>query len=221
MRQKVNDVTLFYEITGNGHPLVLLHGNSEDHTIFDKVVEALGKHYTVYAVDSRCHGQSSDSGVISYQLMADDIVAFIAALGLEKPYLFGFSDGAIVALLIASQQPKLLSKLVAAGATSSATGMKKRWTMLFRLSYFFKRDKLFQMVLTQPQLMPEELGRIVIPTLLLFGEKDITKRENVEYMAKAIPGAQLTILPKENHMSYVVHSEKLYPLLDDFFTKNQ
>ena len=54
----VNGVRLFYEKQGTGKPLILLHGNEEDHRIFDEAIELLKKHYTVYAVDSRGHGQS-------------------------------------------------------------------------------------------------------------------------------------------------------------------
>ena len=62
----VNGVHLFYEKQGTGKPLILLHGNEEDHRIFDEAIELLKKHYTVYAVDSRGHGQSARISLSRY-----------------------------------------------------------------------------------------------------------------------------------------------------------
>ena len=216
---RANDVDLFYTKTGSGHPLVMLHGNSQSHEIFGTAIAELSKYYTVYAIDSRCHGQSTHTETISYQLMANDIIAFIEALYLKRPYLYGFSDGAVVGLLVASQRPQLLGKQVLSGATTSANGMKKGWRLLFRLSYFFRRDRLFQMVLTQPAIQKAELEKIAVPTLLLFGEKDLATQEDIEYMASSIPGSTLRILPKEGHMSYVDNSPKLFPLLYSFLAE--
>lgn len=55
---KVNGVNIFYEECGEGEPIILLHGNSETHAIFDKFMERLKPKYKVYAIDTRCHGQS-------------------------------------------------------------------------------------------------------------------------------------------------------------------
>ena len=69
----VNGVRLFYEKQGTGKPLILLHGNEENHRIFDEAIELLKKHYTVYAVDSRGHGQSDKVLEYHYLDMAKDI----------------------------------------------------------------------------------------------------------------------------------------------------
>ena len=55
----VNGIQLFYTKTGNGRPLIMVHGNSEDHTIFDEAIGVLKEHFTCYAIDSRGHGKSS------------------------------------------------------------------------------------------------------------------------------------------------------------------
>lgn len=214
---KVNGIELYYSKSGSGHPLILLHGNSQSSDIFKNTIADLSRQYTVYAVDSRCHGQSTDTEDLSYQLMADDVIAFIQALSLDKPYLYGFSDGAVVGLLIASQRPQLLGKLAVSGATTSVDGMKNGWQWLFKLSYFFRRDKRFQLVLTQPAIEKAELAKIAVPTLLLFGEKDITKPQDIRLMSESIPGSILKILSGEGHMSYVNNGAKLAPLLCDFY----
>ena len=65
----VNGLQLFYEQTGTGQPLVLVHGNGEDHTIFDEAVEYLKDSYTCYAIDSRNHGKSESSSELHYEQM--------------------------------------------------------------------------------------------------------------------------------------------------------
>ena len=214
---KADGIEPYYSKSGSGHPLILLHGNSQSSDIVKNTIADLSRQYTVYAVDSRCHGQSTDTEDLSYQLMSDDVIAFIQALALDKPYLYGFSDGAVVGLLIASQRPQLLGKLAVSGATTTAEGMKNGWQWLFKLSYFFRRDKRFKLVLTQPAIGKAELSKIAVPTLLLFGEKGITKPQDIHLMSDSIPGSILKTLSGEGHMSYVNNSAKLAPLLCGFY----
>lgn len=83
---KVNGVELFYEKEGSGPPLVLVHGNGEDHFIFDQCTKALSGSFTVYRPDSRGHGKSSRVPKLHYQDMADDMVLFIKELELSQPF---------------------------------------------------------------------------------------------------------------------------------------
>ena len=124
MKVKVNDVVLNYDVSGTGYPIILLHGNGENYTIFNKLIEKLQEDYTVYAVDSRSHGDSEDTEEVSYDLMAEDIIQFIKELNIENPMLYGFSDGGIVGLLIAIKEPELLSKLIVSGVNINPKGLK-------------------------------------------------------------------------------------------------
>ncbi|MGN1383880.1 MAG: alpha/beta fold hydrolase [Clostridia bacterium] len=107
MLVKVNNININYEVCGQGSPIILLHGNQETHEIFDKLIEKMQVNYTVYALDSRCHGKSDNPDKISYNLMAGDTIAFIKKLKISKPILYGFSDGGIVGLLIAIKEPDI------------------------------------------------------------------------------------------------------------------
>ena len=77
MFANVNGIKLYYEKTGEGEPIILIHGNGESHKIFDVAVNVLKTQFTVYAVDSRGHGQSSAIKEIHYDDMAEDIFCFI------------------------------------------------------------------------------------------------------------------------------------------------
>lgn len=221
MLQNVNGITLYYEKTGEGQPIILLHGNGEDHRIFDVLTDQLKENYTVYAIDSRGHGKSTRVRELDYRSMAEDIAEFIQALGLEKPILYGFSDGGIIGLLLAIKYPELLSKLVISGANLTPEGVKKRYLNLFRLIYYITRSPNYRLMVTQPHITVTELHKISIPTLVLAGSKDLIKEEHTRQIAGAIPNSTLQILSGEDHMSYVVHSNKLYPILKSFLSEEK
>jgi pimeloyl-ACP methyl ester carboxylesterase len=212
----VNSIDLFYEKTGQGQPILLLHGLGEDHTIFDKLIPKLSEDHEVYAIDSRGHGQSGGTGALSYDDMTLDIAAFIQELHLEDPALYGFSDGGIIGLQLASRYPQILSKLIVSGANTNPDGMKKYILTLLRIAYFFSRSAKFKMALTEPDITDDELSRIRIPVLVLAGSKDVIRIDHTEAIAAAISNSTLKIIGGENHSSYIVHSEKLYPIIKPF-----
>lgn len=209
MEMSVHHIRLFYEKTGEGEPLILLHGNGETHEIFAEAGNVLREHFTVYALDSRCHGQSEGTADLSYEAMAEDAAAFIEALDLERPMVCGFSDGGIVGLMLALRYPQRISKLVCCGANLDPSGLRGKQQLLFRLLYLIRRDPKIQMMLTQPHIAAQELEALRLPVLVLAGEKDLIKKSHTELLARHIPGSTLRILPGETHSSYVVHSEKI------------
>lgn len=212
----VNGLKLFYHKEGSGRPVILLHGNGEDHTIFDVAIRDLARSYTVYALDSRAHGKSDPVPTLTYREMAEDVAAFIRQQGLEKPALVGFSDGGVVALLVALRWPDLPGRLVVAGANMTPTGIKQPWRTLMRVQNRISPDPKLELMLTQPHLAGWQLTGITAPTLVLAGEKDLIDEVQTRRIARSIPGAKLLILPGETHSSYVVHSDKLYPAMANF-----
>ena len=213
---KVNNINLFYEKTGNGQPLILAHGNSENHKIFDKIIEPLSKKFCVYAVDTRGHGKSDKVKEFNYQDIANDFVEIIRQLDLHKPVFYGFSDGGIVGLLIASQYPDLLGKLIVSGANVNPKGLKTKLLLLLKVIYFFTRDKKILMMLKQPNISNRELLDISVPTLVLAAEHDLIKTAHTQHIADKIFDCTLKIIPRENHGSYVIHSTKLLNFIEDF-----
>lgn len=215
MEVTINGINLYYENTGSGGPIILLHGNGEDHTIFDKLTEKLSADYTVYTPDSRCHGKSGP-GRLDYKLMAEDIVGFIRMLGLEKPVLYGFSDGGIIGLIIAMKYPDILSRLIVSGVNLNPFGLKFRFLLSTGMQYFKKRSIFDRLMLTQPHIKAGELGKIKIPVLLTAGEQDLIREKHTKRIASAIPDSRLFILPGEDHGSYIAHSDKMYEIIKNF-----
>lgn len=213
---KVNNININYEIYGQGSPIILLHGNQETHAIFDKLIEKLQVNHTVYALDSRCHGKSDNPKEISYNLMAEDSIAFIKELNIQKPTLYGFSDGGIIGLLIAIKEPELLSNLIISGANISPDVFTPLDTILTKLFYFFTRSKFIKMMLDEPNIPLTDLQKISIPVHILAGEKDVIKLEHTKLIADNIKNSTLEIVKDETHGSYIIHSDKIYEIIKKY-----
>ena len=200
---------LHYEISGEGKPLILLHGNGEDMTIFDEALPLLEKHFMVYRIDTRCHGESTKMKEIHYSLLAEDLYAFIKLLKIEKPVIFGFSDGGITALIMEIKHPGTASHLIVSGANTKPSALKL-WFRISAWNAFHRtRSKLIDLMLSGPHIQEEELKAISVPVLVTAGEKDLVKRSDTEFIASSIPDSTLMILPGEDHQSYIVHSDKI------------
>lgn len=212
----VNGITLFYKQTGHGRPVVLLHGNGEDHTIFDVLIEQLRQNHRVYAIDSRGHGQSQETDSFDYIEMAKDVVGFIKKKHIRKPVLYGFSDGGIIGLIIAILYPNLLFKLITSGANTKPTGLINRFTRQSLNEFEQTHSPMLKMMLEQPDITPKELERIKIPVLVLAGENDLIKRNHTEAIAKHIKNSQIRIIQGQDHDSYIIHNPLLYEIIQPF-----
>lgn len=216
MNIKVNNVNIYYEVYGKGKSIILLHGNSESHKIFTKLINSLKENYKVYAIDSRCHGKSDNPKEISYDLMSADIIEFIKELKINKPILYGFSDGGIIGLKVAIKDSNLLSKLIISGANLNPNGLKKSFINLTKIGYFLTRNKKFKMILEEPNITSAELQKINIPTIILVGEKDIVKINHTKLINENIKNSKLEIISKETHGSYITNSSKIYNILKKY-----
>lgn len=211
----VNKTNLYYEVSGTGKPLLLLHGNGESHKIFDKAIPLLSEHFTVYAIDSRGHGRSDAVSEYHYDDFTEDMKCLIDVLKLERPIFYGFSDGGIVGLLLAVKYPQLLSQMIISGTNLTPEGIRTGWLKLFRGINKVVKDPKMTMMLTEPNITAEMLKRIVIPTTVLAGSHDMVKESHTEYIANNIPNSKLHILQGEGHGSYVLHSVKIARLILD------
>ena len=182
----------------------MVHGNGEDHTIFDEASEILKDRFTVYLVDSRDHGQSTKVSDLHYSDMADDLLVFLNGLDLKDVTFYGFSDGGILGLLLA-QKTDRISRLIVSGANMTPNGVKGWLKTVIKIMYFFNKDGKLRMMLKEPNITAEELSSIKVPTTVIAGEKDLVIRKETEAIAAAIPGSKLRIIKGEGHGSYIVH----------------
>jgi pimeloyl-ACP methyl ester carboxylesterase len=120
----VNGLEMYYEVHGEGEPIVVLHGAYMTVDAMGEIIPMLAKTRKVIAVELHAHGRTADiNRPITYELMADDVAALIKHLDMEKADVFGYSMGGGVALQIAIRHPGVVGKLVAASVSYTSDGM--------------------------------------------------------------------------------------------------
>ena len=208
---------LSYEKDGEGSPVILLHGNGESHEIFDVLSQQLTKNHTVYAIDSRGQGGSATPNSYHYKDMAKDVILFITSLEIEKPSIIGFSDGGVIALLVAMERSDLLSSIVVCGANLSPKGLKGSALREIKKLYKKNGSPLVQMMLVEPNINESELQKISVPTLICAGDDDMIKPKETEKIFHNMPGAKGHIFKNATHSRYVEHSDALMSVLPVFW----
>lgn len=219
MKIAVNGVQLYYEVIGSGDPLIMVHGNSEDHTIFAEAAQVLKEHFTCYLVDTRSHGKSSRVKPLHYRDMAGDYMAFIRALGLKNVTFFGFSDGGILGLLV-GMESDLVDTLIVSGANTYPGAVVDKTARIMKLIYFITRSDKFRLMLNEPDITEEDLQKIRARTFVLAGSEDAVKRENTDFIAANIPRSTELILEGETHTSHIVHSTKIAEIILELTGRN-
>lgn len=201
----VNGVRLRYVMAGDGgKDAVLIHGNGEDHRLFDRVIPRLvSAGFRVYAPDSRGHGESTPVTEYHYADMAEDIYRFIRSLGLKKPLLYGHSDGGIIGLLLELSHPGTLGLLAVSGANLSPEGLDRGLIAELEDRVRITPDPLAELMLTEPRIDPVRLRNIRIPTLVMAGERDLVLPAETRRIAEGLLFGQLVIVEGADHGSYV------------------
>lgn len=215
----VNGLHMYYEIHGNGKPLVLIHGGgSTIGTSFGRILPLLANEHLVVAVELQAHGRTADiDRPLSFEQDADDVAALLKHLNVRRADILGFSNGGTTALQLAIRHPQVVGKLVAASAIFKKEGAYPfLWDFLGQASIGDMPDALKEAYLSinpsQEDLMrmhdrdllrmqsfvdvPEAAIRTIrAETLVLIGDRDVVTPEHSIEMARLIPNARLMILP--------------------------
>lgn len=233
-----NGVHTYYDEHGSGEPLLLLHGGLVDGDSFAQQTPAFAERFRVIVPDRRGHGRTADvDGPISYDVMADDTIAFIEALGIGPAHLVGWSDGGDVGLLVAIKRPNLVRRLVTIGSNFSADGLTREAAEAFKpdtptsavpiMHETWKVNAVepdrFDAVLEKMQqcwfdyaIPTADLARITAPTLVMVGDDDITRFEHTIELYDTIPDAQLAVIPGASHLVPLEKPDLVNQLVLDF-----
>lgn len=203
---EANGIILHYEKAGNGPALIMSHCNSMSSRIFKRAVKILKERFTVYTVDSRDHGKSTKVKTLHYEDMAQDMYEFITNLEIEKPIFYGFSDGGIIGIILASQHPDLLSKLVISGASLNPDSTKELPMKFFKLWSHIDRSDKMQIMMREPNITDDMLKAITVPTFVTCGTNDLIKQSHTDHIAQTIPNATLKIFEGKSHSNYINNS---------------
>jgi pimeloyl-ACP methyl ester carboxylesterase len=231
---------IWYATYGSGKPVILLHGGLGNSGNWGYQVPALSSNgYQVIVIDSRGHGRSTrDEQPYSYELMASDVLAVMDKLNLEKAGLAGWSDGACISLVLASQTPRR-----AAAVFFFACNMDPSGTKEFKFTPIIERcfnrhvkdykelsatpDKFDEfseavglMQRTQPNYSANELTKINVPVAVVHSEHDeFIKQEHAEYLAQNIPNAEFIYLPEVSHFAPLQRPEQFNSVMLAFLGK--
>lgn len=226
----VNDIKVYYEIYGEGDPILLLHGNSGSIKTMESLIPELSKHFKVIAVDSRAQGRSTDSNKdITYALMASDMKELIDKLKLGSVYIAGWSDGGNIGLELAFAHPEKVRKLITFGANFTwenflappdSVTMDPNDPLIVKVSPFFQeykagmdkitpeiKKKLSALIEKFPNLTEEQLTQIKTPVLVVVGDHDLIKIDHTVTLFKKLPHAQLFIVPGASHAVVIEQPE--------------
>lgn len=229
-----NGITIHYQQSGAGDTLLLLHGNSESIQSFSKQIPELEKMFFVIAMDSRGQGYSTkDDKKMSYELMADDVIAFLEALKIKKVNILGWSDGGNIGLILAMKHPEKLKKLAVMGANlfNDKTSveekinkivLKDRADLIAEKKESNKfRIEMLDLLLNEPKINPEELKKIQCETLVMAGSKDVIKEGHTKLIASKILKSKLVIFEKGTHYEPYENPKRFNQTVIDFFTSPQ
>jgi pimeloyl-ACP methyl ester carboxylesterase len=214
---------IYYATFGAGPPVILLHGGLANGRYWGDQVPALMRAgYRVVLIDSRGHGRSSrDARPYTYELMESDVVAVMDRLGLRRAAVAGWSDGAIIGLVMAIRNPERVTRVFAFAANMDPSGVKPDVGKNPTFARFEARAAqdyaalsptprgyadfaraINRMWDTEPRYKAADLAKIRTPAAIVDGDHDeAIKREHTEYLARAIPGAELIILPGVSHFA--------------------
>jgi len=215
---------IWYASLGAGPPVILLHSGEASSDIWGWQVPALiADHHRVIVIDSRGHGRSSWDGRLGYELMERDVIAVMDAAGIDRADVVGWSDGAIVSLIMAMKDPERVRRVFAFGANSDVVGglnplgafapASRSAEALLRAEYARDAgsargfDRLVaadvRMQLTQPNYLAAKLAAIRGPEVAIAdGDHDeLIRHRHTEYLARTIPGAVLIWLPHAGHFA--------------------
>jgi pimeloyl-ACP methyl ester carboxylesterase len=216
----VNGLKLYYEIHGEGQPLVLLHGAfSAIGTSFQHVLPGLSTTRQVIGLEMQAHGRTADiDRPLSPEQMADDTVAALEFLGIDKADFFGYSLGSVVAMHVAVRHADAVRKLVLASATYTLSGIhpglmdglaEMRPEMMFGSPWHEEYlriaprpedftvlfEKKTQMDRKLQDFPAEAISAITAPTLLIIGDSDLVRPEHAVEMFRLLGGGVFGDLP--------------------------
>jgi pimeloyl-ACP methyl ester carboxylesterase len=212
-RVQVNGMQMYYEVSGSGEPLIVLHGSYMNIPAMGEIIPRLAKRHRVYALEFQGHGRTTDiNRPITYPNLADDVAAFMDAVGLKKADVFGYSLGAIAGLQFAIRHPAKINRLVFASGAYDLRG----WQPEFQAMIPQMTVEMFPPVLereyrklapnpngfrelahkliaieSQPMAWEADVKNVKTPVLIIAGDADASTLEHNVSLFRLLGGGEM------------------------------
>jgi pimeloyl-ACP methyl ester carboxylesterase len=223
----VNGLRMYYEVHGSGRPLILLHGGILTFDVtFGRVLPGLTEQHQAIGVELQGHGHTEDiDRPLQLDFLADDVIALMDHLGLDRADIFGYSLGGLVATELAVQHPERVDRLVLAASHFRPDGYypeihdpRQDSPRLPTEADFVEMQRAYTAVAPDPdhfaafleKAQPlvadfqgwsdEQLRALTSPTLLVVGDTDFVRLEHAAAIHDLLPNARLAVLPGCTHM---------------------
>jgi len=210
-RVEINGMQMYYETSGSGDPLIVLHGAYMNIPAMGPIVPRLAETHKVYALELQGHGRTTDiDRPITYQNLADDVAAFMDAVGLKKADVFGYSMGAAAGLQLAIRHPEKVNRLVAASVAYDLEGLQPAFrdfiphmTVEMFLNMPFAEEyrrlapnpdgfpALVEKLIAlerEPMAWEKDVRALKTPVLIITGDADVTTLEHSVAMFRLLGG---------------------------------
>lgn len=210
-RVPVNGMQMYYEVSGTGEPLIVLHGAYMNIPSMGAIIPKLAKSHKVYALELQGHGRTTDiDRPITYPNLADDVAAFMDKVGLKKADVFGYSMGSAAALQLAIRHPQKVNKLVAASVSYDAEGFQpefKAFIPQMNVEMFLEMPfaQEYKKLAANPNGFPELVRKLIAlehepmawekdvqalktPVLIIAGDADVATLEHSVAMFRLLGG---------------------------------
>lgn len=210
-RVQVNGMQMYYEVSGKGSPLIVLHGAYMNIPTMGEIIPKLAKTHEVYALELQGHGRTTDiDRPITYQNLADDVAAFMDAVGITKADVFGYSMGAAAGLQLAIRHPQKVNRLAAASVAYDLKGWQPvftafipQMTVEMMLGMPFAED--YRKLAANPDGFPALVEKLIAlekepmaweadvkalktPVLIISGDADVATLEHSVMMFRLLGG---------------------------------
>ena len=234
----INSHPTWIERTGQGPPVLLLHGGFSNCDGLRDVFAPLADEHRILAYDRRGHGRTADTdAAFHYGDMAAEAIAVLEHEGGDAAHLVGFSDGGIIALLVAMARPELVRSLVLIGSNYHFDGLipgvfddvgpESEFSAFLRPSYAERSPdgvdhfpvvvaKGATLLAREPTLTTRDLERISVPALVMIGDDDAVRPAHTWLLYESLPSGQLAVIPGASHTVPYEKPELVAQLVSDF-----
>jgi pimeloyl-ACP methyl ester carboxylesterase len=230
----VNGLKMYYEIHGQGKPLILIHGGgSTIQSNFEKVIPLFAEKRKVIAVELQAHGRTNDRNTdLTFEQDADDIATLLKNLNIDRADFFGFSNGGTTALQIAIRHPEIVDKIILGSTLAKRNGVAEEFWRFMRQAKLenmprqlkeayvsvspdpnglqVMHDRDAKRMVNFKDIPDEKIESIKTPTLIILGDRDVITLEHAVEMHRQIGSSELAVIPG-GHGDYIGEITTLKP----------